>query len=415
LAADGVTPEQVAGFFRAAARLYRAAPWTRIASDEDLLAVDIETWSVRGRVVSIIGGLGEATGFIVFQNRADFERFLAETEHARRTGAPPELPAYLSLNFKPVADVPAALRREAAKHGWELGGQGAFPIVLAARGLVADPPSPQQLALLEALANAIAELISADAGALADERGLDRTLGVTANGQHVPVRLSMMAPPRPTAPVPGTFDPRAEQRDDDGMIDEDWAVEFEGELLARFAASAEASGLPDAGWTGMVLEYGRNHLGAMVGRIGAADLRELLFEIVPRKVSCEPECAAAIVTELRAFWTWAQREFQLETAEECLAVLRPGAEITLRRELANPANFGMAKSMVMAGIAAGYDLSTRDGLDRWMGDVNAGRVPLPDLPALDGLRFFGSPERRGHRIRKKKKRKAQRAARKRKR
>jgi hypothetical protein len=57
-------------------------------------------------------------------------------------------------------------------------------------------------------------------------------------------------------------------------------------------------------------------------------------EPVFRVLSCEPECAPAIVNELRAFWTFARREFQLEIADECLAVLRPGVETVLRRELA---------------------------------------------------------------------------------
>ena len=57
-----------------------------------MLTVDIEPWGVRGHVVSIIGQLGESTGLVMFESRADFERFTVEAEHAQRTGAPPEPP-----------------------------------------------------------------------------------------------------------------------------------------------------------------------------------------------------------------------------------------------------------------------------------------------------------------------------------
>jgi len=43
-------------------------------------------------------------------------------------------------------------------------------------------------------------------------------------------------------------------------------------------------------------------------------LRELLFDIFPRKVSADAEEAPQAIRELQAFWQFAQREFQLENA-----------------------------------------------------------------------------------------------------
>jgi hypothetical protein len=306
------------------------------------------------------------------------------------------------------------MRKKVAENGWEIASEDAFPLVFALRGLVPQDLSAKDLALLEALSNAVAELASADPGfgrAWEEGLGLDRVFPVDAAGQRVEVRLRVSPRPRAGSDATGAFDIRGEKRNEEGRIDEAWAEEFEGEVLDHFAKSPEASGI-NANWIGSVLHFASSYLDVSLGRIGAAELREILFELFPRKMSCEPESAGEIVTELRAFWTWAKREFELETADECLAVLRPGAEHALQRELADTGRFGMAKSMFIAAKGTGYDVSTQEGLNRFVADVNAGKVPFPNAPALVATRPAALRDRRKEKERKKK-RKSERAARKR--
>jgi len=411
---EGASGSRIAAFFHATAKLYRSAPWNIVPSNDDLLTVDIEALAVRGQVVSIIGKLGESLGIIVFHSRSDFEQYLAEAEHSQRTRGIAELPHHLSLTFEPSAEVPEGMRATVAENGWEIASNDAYPVAFALRGLVPQDLSAKDLALLEALSSALADLVSADPGfgrALEEGLGLDRVFAVDAAGQRVEVRLRVSARPRPGKDATGAFDIRGEKRDDEGRLDEAWAAEFEREVLDRFAKSPEADGMT-VSWTGSVLHFGSSYLDASLGQIGAAELREILFEVFPRKMSCEPESAGEIVTELRAFWTWARREFQLETAEECLAVLRPGAEQALRRELADTGKFGMAKSMFMAASSSGYDVTTQEGLDRFVADVNAGNVPFPDGSASVAARPAVPRDRHKEKERKKK-RKAERAARRR--
>jgi hypothetical protein len=101
------------------------------------------------------------------------------------------------------------------------------------------------------------------------------------------------------------------------------------------------------------------------------DFEEVLFELFPRKVAVEPEAAAEIVDELRAFWTFLERAYSLPNAPALLKLLDSRAAVRLERALANPANFGMAKSIVMQGQARGFDTTTKEGLDAWIYTHNA--------------------------------------------
>jgi hypothetical protein len=168
-----------------------------------------------------------------------------------------------------------------------------------------------------------------------------------------------------------SFDIHRDLRDADGDFDEDAAEEYERELLERFAASPEGQAVGDVGgWAGMMLQYGFNYVEATPATMDADALREIVFEIFPRKVSCWPDDAGDIVRELRAFFSFVGREFELGNAAECGDVLNGDAEIRLARELADPANFGLAKSFVMGGQAAGFDMRSPEGIDAWSKTFN---------------------------------------------
>jgi hypothetical protein len=118
----------VARMFEAAALLYRAAPW-KLASDDEVLRMDIPALGVEGACVSIIGALGESLGVIVFPSLLAYERFGAAAEQVADArsldlGAP-----LLSLDFWSRGDVPEAMRREMVVHGWTTVAPDAIPVV----------------------------------------------------------------------------------------------------------------------------------------------------------------------------------------------------------------------------------------------------------------------------------------------
>lgn len=400
---EGVSAAQAGALHRAAAKLYRAAPWNLLSGDPDPLTVTVEELGVRERVVSVIGELGETYGFVVFENLADLDRFADESEFAMATGGVPELPPQVSLSFEDAEAAGPACRAEVAAHGWELAGLEAYPRVMALRGTVPRDPTSRDLEILEAVSNAIAAFVAPELGlaeALEAGDGLAGTFQVAAGARTVRVQLSARRRSA-AARAAGTsdFDPD----DADEAVDE--AEAFETELLERFAASPEGAALAEPPtWTRLVLESGRSSLGLTPAELDAGALREILFEHFPRKVSCRPDVAPSIAAELRAFWTWGKREQALAHADQCLSVLRPGVERTLERALADTTKYGIAKSFFMAGDAAGFDMESERGRTAWMDVYNARlAAPAPSKPGPSAE----EKERR------KKARKAQKAARRR--
>src|SRR5579859_6436393 len=151
-----------------------------------------------------------------------------------------------------------------------------------------------------------------------------------------------------------------------GDYDEAAAQTYTEELIARFADSPQGKALGEAGgWTGLMLDYGFGYLSATPATMDASEFEEIVFDIFPRKVSCDSEDASDIVRELRAFWTFVGREFALPNAAACLAVLDGSAERRLERELADPKNFGLAKSFFMSEKAEGFDMRSESGRATW--------------------------------------------------
>ncbi len=67
-----------------------------------------------------------------------------------------------------------------------------------------------------------------------------------------------------------------------------------------------------------------------------------------------------------------------------LRVLDDKAAPRLQKELGDPANFGIAKSMVMMGLERGFDMTSQEGMEAWMKTYNAElaagtepRIPFP--------------------------------------
>ena len=105
------------------------------------------------------------------------------------------------------------------------------------------------------------------------------------------------------------------------------------------------------------------------------ELREIVFEIIPRKVCVDTSAASGIIEELRAFFAFLAREHGLEQADACLRVLGGGAVKKLEAALSDPSKFGMAKSLFMGGREAGFDMSSKEGIEAWMRILES--KPLP--------------------------------------
>lgn len=190
--------------------------------------------------------------------------------------------------------------------------------------------------------------------------------------------------------APMDFDIRARLVDDEP--DEALVEEYTEQLSALFIASPEAEVLDQQEddfdgffWANAMIGYGINYCGVSPADMTAADFEEVLFDIIPRKVSCDASKAGEMVAELRAFWQFVQRQFGLSNAAACLAVLDGGASKKLEAKLADPAAFGMAKSLFMAGKKAGFDVESEAGMAAWISEYNSAQIRTASSGAGSGF------------------------------
>jgi hypothetical protein len=187
--------------------------------------------------------------------------------------------------------------------------------------------------------------------------------------------------------------------DQDGEYLEDAAMRYREALMELFAVSVEGKTLLDQGielgWADTMMDLAIGYESVTPAQMSETDLNTILLNLIPRKVSATPDQAREVIRELQLFWAFLQREFHLENAAACLHLLnQKGIVRRMQRELDNPENFGMAKSLIMSGMERGFDMSTQEGLDAWVATYNAELAagtgkPLP-LPGIFGM--LGMPE-----------------------
>ncbi|MEO0406847.1 MAG: plasmid pRiA4b ORF-3 family protein [Cyanobacteria bacterium P01_A01_bin.135] len=191
----------------------------------------------------------------------------------------------------------------------------------------------------------------------------------------------------------------------DAIADIDEAMEtleeeYIPELLEAFANSPEgqarlAAQPPEeqylGDWAGNLVFFGYAYLEVTLPKMKARDVEEIVLGLFPRKVMLpDPEDAEAIVPELIAFWQFLQREFKLRHSKKILAFLEKSGD-RVQQAMTNPQNFGIAKSFMSAGMEAGFDMTSQEGIsafqEQYNQQVRAGGPPItpPAMPGMPGM------------------------------
>lgn len=169
----------------------------------------------------------------------------------------------------------------------------------------------------------------------------------------------------------------------DGELDLDAVQAITDALLARFRASTQAKAFdhPTKG-ASLLLQFAATHQGRTLNVLDDRDLEELLFDIVPAKLSAGPDAARELIETARAFFVWLKAEVSFPAADDLIELLGEDAIDELEEHMRDDSNFGPAKTMVMAAMDAGVDLSNADAMRRFM----EGRLPTgPDKLLQDPL------------------------------
>jgi hypothetical protein len=176
-----------------------------------------------------------------------------------------------------------------------------------------------------------------------------------------------------------SFDINEAVFDSQGTYLEEQTVRYEQALMEQFAVSPEGQAIVqkgiELGWAGAMIHYAISSLGVTPATMTPSDLEEVVFGLFPRKVITERGDGAEIIQELEAFWHFLERVYQLPQARQMLARLTPQAARRLERELQEPANFGLAKSFVLLGQEAGFDMESPAGMHVWVEAYNATVAP----------------------------------------
>jgi hypothetical protein len=176
-----------------------------------------------------------------------------------------------------------------------------------------------------------------------------------------------------------SFDINEAVFDEQGTYLEEKAVRYEEALMEQFAASPEGQAITQSGtelgWARALIHYAITYAGVTPPTMTASDLEEVTHSLFPRKVITEPGDGTEIIQELRAFWHFLERVYRLPQARQLLARLTPQAARRLERELQEPVNFGMAKSFVLLGKEAGFDMESPEGMRAWVEAYNATVAP----------------------------------------
>jgi hypothetical protein len=165
---DGRVPEPtVARLFTAATLLWTAAPW-RLVGDDIAIRVDSEALGLTGGCLSVLGGLGESFGFLLFPSLEGLEAFVRAAAAGGAGATHRDVgTSWLALTFERGADLPAALRREIAQHGWPVAAPAAHPVVdhYEGDGLV-WPATAHELEVAAACATALTSFVARHSRAL---------------------------------------------------------------------------------------------------------------------------------------------------------------------------------------------------------------------------------------------------------
>jgi len=173
-------------------------------------------------------------------------------------------------------------------------------------------------------------------------------------------------------------------------------------------------------WAAQLIYYGWQYEGVTIPEMTVGDVRSVVEGLFPRKISLHsPEDADDAIPELLAFWEYLKREFHLPQADAVIQSLHD-LEPDFRGMMNDPSSFDMAKSFFMMGQAAGFDMTSQEGTNKFMLAYNAsiaarrtppGASTLATLPSSSpAISPFGPPRRDDPAKRKAEKKKRKRAA-----
>ena len=347
--------------------LYTLAPW-KDAADSQVLRLDVPELGVSGACLSVIGALGESFGVLVFESLAAFHAMGEAGEAVFPGQRPPDFGSrFLSINFEAGCELSKTMRREVAKHGWPVASARAYPVVTVHERDGSPAAITERDMAMAIAATAAVTRIFANHRALFAANGpkpVTEQIALEHGGAALHVRV--------TAPHP-----EAIWSDEDDM----WPDEAERQALVDgFLAVERAAGRGDE-WLASagiacetLLQFHEDSGADLDDPFKVGEIEDLLLHYVPRHLSTDAGTIAQLPDSLIAFLRWLVGEgYGTKAATErlCKAIERSRPDYV--RKAGDPANFGVAKTLLMKMIASGVDPTEPEAVE---GFVKAHNVAL---------------------------------------
>jgi hypothetical protein len=155
--------------------------------------------------------------------------------------------------------------------------------------------------------------------------------------------------------------------------------DYVGELVDEFVQSPEGKAYLKAhpemedyvgSWIDHLLYFGYAYESVTLPHMTKNSVEAIVTRLFPKKISLlNPDEADTTIPELTAFWQFLQRAYQHPKATQILKFLKK-IQPRFKEMMNNPNNFGIAKSFFMAGAAAGFDMTTEEGLREFQQQYN---------------------------------------------
>lgn len=374
-----MTPDDVATMFAAAARLYRAAPWTILPPDA-CIGVSCDVLGIVDGAMLVVGQGGQAYGFSLF---ASMERAMAYfgAIDAHRRGEPPVVPEHIMFGYDSREELPVELVREVAHHGWEVAGRAAYPSpTVIDEDRVSRGFTRVEMGGVSAIMTALAELVESEPRlAEAWERGAAAlTWNRTVKTPIASVEVELRAPV--LLPFDSSIAATEELVDDDGALDEEALDEYAETLLDELG---RMPGVDDEHLrcADMLILQAGHAFGVPLLQTTPQVLHQLLFQYIPANVAIERDIAPFVIEAARHLMTLGAESLGIESAKACLASLAaPDLPTRLAGALADASRYSPAKAMIMQGIREGYDLTSERGVAAWVEELSRRAPPRTGKP-----------------------------------
>jgi Plasmid pRiA4b ORF-3-like protein len=185
------------------------------------------------------------------------------------------------------------------------------------------------------------------------------------------------------------LNPLAKKNNIDGILDA--MPGYIENLLMAFEPSSECQALlaqyPDieaalGSWIEPLLSMGYNYEQVLLPQMTKRDVETIVTQLFPRKIMLmDPSDADWAIPELVAFWKFLHRAYKHPQAANIVKYLKLIAS-QFGRIMNDSSNFGLAKSFMTSGMAAGFDMTTEAGVQAFQQQYNANRnsanLNLPD-------------------------------------